>query len=257
MANRFTETGKWNDGWFLNLKPLEKLLFNYLCDNCNAAGIIEIIIPRWINDLRGSGHLTSKEIEGALKGLERSFIYSKEKDCLYLKTFLKHQRNLPLNPNNPAHKGILARFADYAHKFDIEDINIFIEGASKGLQSPIGNGNSNSNGIMVGAGRKSINEDWPSEINLPFGEKFHHTWDEWVKFRVEIRKKLTPTAIHQQLADIQKWSEGNEVTACEIIKQSIRNGWQGLFELKLPINGKKQPEPAYKMYEGENLSLKR
>ena len=42
MAYRFTDTNKWHDAWFSSLKPLEKLLFNYLCDNCDIAGFIEI-----------------------------------------------------------------------------------------------------------------------------------------------------------------------------------------------------------------------
>ena len=39
---RFTAAEKWGDGWFSNLKPLEKLIFLYLTDKCDNAGFYEI-----------------------------------------------------------------------------------------------------------------------------------------------------------------------------------------------------------------------
>jgi uncharacterized phage protein (TIGR02220 family) len=38
---RFTETNKWGDVWFRKLSPSAKLLWQWLCDNCDAAGVIE------------------------------------------------------------------------------------------------------------------------------------------------------------------------------------------------------------------------
>jgi hypothetical protein len=154
MAYRFTNTDKWNDCWFSSLKALDKLLFMYLCDNCDIAGFIEINIKRWSSDLS----VTPKEIKGALKGLQRGLLMSHTGDCYYIRNFLKHQKNLPLNEHNKSHVGIIKRFNIYIEKFDIQDINEFIkgaskgdqrgfEGASKGDQSPTGIGNGISKGI--------------------------------------------------------------------------------------------------------------
>ncbi|MDI9605933.1 MAG: hypothetical protein QM305_11550, partial [Bacteroidota bacterium] len=101
MAYRFTNTEKWEDSWFSSLKQIEMLLFLYLCDNCDIAGFAEVNLKRWASDLNSN----PDTIEGALKGLHRGIIISKEGDAIYLRTFLKHQKNLPINTNNKAHVG--------------------------------------------------------------------------------------------------------------------------------------------------------
>ena len=154
MSYRFTNTDKWNDAWFSNLEPTQKLLFNYLCDNCDIAGIIELNIKRWGVDIGFS----MVEIKAALKGLGRGLIYSKTNDCIYLKNFLKHQKNLPLNEKNQAHKGIMKRLELYKMKFGFNQITDFYEAPSEGLTSPTGNGNGNGNGILGGAGGDFIEE---------------------------------------------------------------------------------------------------
>ena len=149
MAYRFTNTDKWSDAWFSELKQIEMLLFLYLCDNCDIAGFIEINYKRWASDLSSS----KETIEGALKGLERGLIVSNSNDCILVKNFIKHQKNTPLNLENKAHLGIYKRFELYANKFDFElslnGINELIKGASKGLVSPSGIGNELSNEIVI------------------------------------------------------------------------------------------------------------
>ena len=39
---RFTETEKWRDPWFRKLSPSAKLLFLWLVDNCDKAGVIDL-----------------------------------------------------------------------------------------------------------------------------------------------------------------------------------------------------------------------
>jgi len=42
LMKRFTETAKWGDPWFRKLSPTTKLLWQWLLDNCDGAGIIDI-----------------------------------------------------------------------------------------------------------------------------------------------------------------------------------------------------------------------
>jgi hypothetical protein len=39
MAKRFTDTEKYNDSWFCSLEPKMKVLFMYMLDTCDCAGI--------------------------------------------------------------------------------------------------------------------------------------------------------------------------------------------------------------------------
>lgn len=53
-------------------------------------------------------------------------------------------------------------------------------------------------------------------------------WGEWVQFRAEKKQKLTPLSIKKQLNFLEK----NQHCHVEILEQSIKNGWTGLFEIK-------------------------
>jgi len=54
-------------------------------------------------------------------------------------------------------------------------------------------------------------------------------WAEWVQFRKEIRKKLVQTTISRQLKFLEQHKDNHVV----ILEQSIQNGWQGLFDVKV------------------------
>lgn len=59
---RFTDTAKWSDPWFCSLTMRQKLLWIYLCDNCDNAGVIDLnrelvdflfkVECKWVDDLR-------------------------------------------------------------------------------------------------------------------------------------------------------------------------------------------------------------
>ena len=168
MTTRMTETNKWKDRWFRGLDSKTKLLFLYLCDNCDIAGFWEIDLDLAAFD---TGILTT-EIQNVFETISSRYIASE--NYVWLKNFLRHQRNYPLNPKNPCHSGIINRIKHHKELSDkvlqfLEDdwkargyegaskglqrgyegaskgLQRGYEGASKGLQSPLSNSNSNSN----------------------------------------------------------------------------------------------------------------
>lgn len=147
MAYRFTNTEKWSDIWFIELKPNEKILFNYLCDNCDIAGFYELSLRKMKDALHP---LTDDEIKAAFKGIEKCYVLSRDKRILFIKNFCKHQKNVPLKPNNKAHVGIFNRINLYGDRFAHDLLKLInnsyktpqIQGAKIPLESPTGNGNS-------------------------------------------------------------------------------------------------------------------
>jgi hypothetical protein len=148
MAYRFCDTGRWiTDRWFIDLSAHQKLLFVYFCDNCDIAGFMELSLRKLSFDLQ----LTPEEVKIAIKGIERSYILSKDKKTLFLKNFIKHQKNLPLNLDNKSHIGILKRFELYNEKFEIDLIDLIYSKnhiKNKPLQRGLSKDKDIDNGIL-------------------------------------------------------------------------------------------------------------
>jgi hypothetical protein len=101
--NRMTNCEKWKDRWFRDLSPYGKLVFIFLYENCDNAGIYEI-------DEKMIGFLTGLNMEEyglAIKELGKSHVKSKDAQRIWIKNFLKYQNKLPLNRKNNAHKQII------------------------------------------------------------------------------------------------------------------------------------------------------
>ncbi len=70
-----------------------------------------------------------------------------------------------------------------------------------------------------------------SNVHVLATGAFKESWNEWIVFRREKRKPLLES---QAIKQLQWLALQLDPVAC--IEQSIRNGWQGLFELKSPSN---------------------
>ncbi len=89
MSRRFTRTEKWDDPWFFELSPTAKLLFIYVCDKCDNAGFWDINVRLAALTIG----VTEENAQTAFEQLSRTYVING--DILYLRNFLKHQRNLP------------------------------------------------------------------------------------------------------------------------------------------------------------------
>ena len=213
MAYRFTNTEKWNDAWFSELKPLTKLLFLYLCDQCDIAGFIEINIKKIGFDL-GIG---KQETERCLEGLECRLMFSIDKKYLFIRNFLKHQKNLPLNEKATTYNKIISCLENKLQDFGFQSINDFFQyptdRVSIGYQYPIGIGIGSSSGkedgsnigIGIEKSEKFKNfEDWilrnakrVATMKEPFTE------NEYEKLSLE----YSPKVIKEILRDMHNWND--------------------------------------------------
>jgi len=97
---------------------------------------------------------------------------------------------------------------------------------------------------------KGSREYDPAKEEMPFPtERFRETWLKWIKYRKEIKKKLTETMAQSQLAKLGTYSEG---LAIEFIMQSIESGWTGLFfEIKTGRSQFARPSPEQQHVPGK------
>jgi len=63
---------------------------------------------------------------------------------------------------------------------------------------------------------------------LPFSsEAFSKAWQSWIDYRKELKKPLKDATVTAQWKEFVTWGEDKSIAS---IQQSIKNGWQGLFE---------------------------
>lgn len=149
MAKRFTDTGKWKMAWFRELSPKLKAINDFICDNCDHAGIWDIDLKGlsfYVNEMNSRGvvqDISLGEIDKAFQG-KVVFIGN---DKLFLEVFVLFQYKLKsltdLKFSNTVHKSIVDRLEKYQiisvqsfkqENSDVIKTNIII---LKGLPMPL------------------------------------------------------------------------------------------------------------------------
>jgi hypothetical protein len=112
VAKRFTDTGKWGKASFTELSNEWKLVWIYLCDNCDHAGIWDV------NFRLMAFHLGQPFSRAALEEAFGDKVRFLSDTKLFLPSFVEFQYGT-LNPDNRAHFSVINRLEK--------------EGANKGL----------------------------------------------------------------------------------------------------------------------------
>lgn len=156
MPKRYTNTAKWDDDWFVSLAPEYKLLWFYLCDRCDHAGIWQVsasIPSRLIGgpsvDLKAAREAFGDRVDDSKPGYWR------------LTKFLEFQYGLPLAPTNKVHASAVKILV--AHGYEASP---YLD-PSKPLPRPI-------------QGSKDKDKDISSE-GLDLKEAFNRFWDFYPK----------------------------------------------------------------------------
>lgn len=118
MSKRFTDTEKWKKDWFINLSKDAKILWFYITDNCDFAGICDF--SEKIFSVMLDFKITKEKINSLL-GDKIQWI---EENKFLIPSFIDFQYG-NLNPKNRVHGSIL------------EKISKIKEAPYKGLNSPL------------------------------------------------------------------------------------------------------------------------
>ena len=118
MAKRMTDTDKWKKRFIRELKPKHKLLWLYILDDCNHAGIWEIDLD--VASIRVGEAVGYKDLD--VFGNKIIMLDNNEK-C-FIPDFIDFQYG-ELNPNSNVHKSVILLLSRYN-----------LEGYMKGTQTP-------------------------------------------------------------------------------------------------------------------------
>jgi hypothetical protein len=221
MAKRFTCTDKWKKPFLRGLETPYKLLWFYILDDCDHAGI-------WQVDIEVAEIRTGEKfyVEQALENFGEKVIPFDNGEKWFIPDFIEFQYG-ELNPENRAHKSVL----DLLSKYKIKGLISTLQGAK----------DKDMDKDKVKDKVKDKEKDSKKiEIIYPFSSvTFMKQWNVWREFKKQQFKfGYTPIGEQGALKGLSELAKGNEETAIKIIHQSIQNGWKGFFNLQ--SNGKQQ-----------------
>lgn len=149
MAKRFTDTDKWKKPFIRSLKAHYKLLWLYICDDCDHAGIWQVDME--VAEIRIGEKLS---IWDALEYFENKIIPIDNGNKWFIPSFIEFQYPSGLSENNKAHIGIIKTLDKY--KSEITDI--------KPLKSPL-------------QGDKDMDKDMVMDKVKVIDDQFEQFWD--------------------------------------------------------------------------------
>ena len=101
MAKRMTDTEKWRDDWFVALAPEHKILWLYIVDNCDHAGV-------WRVSSAVAAALIGAPVDlDKAKAAFADRVQELEGGYWWLTKFIRFQYGLPLNPSNKVHSSVV------------------------------------------------------------------------------------------------------------------------------------------------------
>ncbi len=239
---RFHDTNIWDKAWFDDLEPRQKLLWMYLKDACDCAGVWS---PNWRRASYCVGQKVGPDDLVAL-GSERVIVLPNRK--VWLVAFVAFQYG-DLTEKCAPHRRVLEalrRNAIDLHKYPTRYPKPTLPGTlpprvpltleeEEEEEEEEGKGDARGKGSS-GASTPDPAADLPP--NLSVGE-FPAVWADWVRYRR--RKggvKDWPDLFSRQLDALAKYPDP---IPADTLRQSMQNGWTGIFPEKLAPNENHRP----------------
>jgi len=222
MAKRMTDTDKWKKRFLRELKPQHKLLWFYILDDCNHAGIWDVDIE--VASIRVGEELIYDMLPQAF--LDKIVIFDNG-DKWFIPEFLEFQYG-ELNPNSNVHKSVIALL----EKYNLEG---YMKG-SQGVQSTLQDKDKDKDIVKAKAkvkrfAKPTIEEvsDYCNERNNDVdAEKFYDYYSSngWKVGKNAMKDwKASVRTWEKNTTQTQKVSQPKQVlTAWEQARQQINNG---------------------------------
>jgi hypothetical protein len=216
MGKRFTETTKWQDGWFADLTPVHKLAWLYLLDMADAAGGVDL--SRRVANLTIGCEIDWEAFVDLSGGRVEVLTSGK----LFLPGFVEFQHGQlkeDYNPHKPALK-LLPRYLEQRNPR-------LAEGSAKACQSLIYQDKDQDKNKDKDKDKRPATKKTHTIPEALDTQDFRDAWGRWEKHRVEKKSKLTESTIAEQFRALEKIGV---TRAIAMIEHTIFKGWIGLRE---------------------------
>lgn len=233
MAKRFTDTTKWtNNKWFFSLSIESKLFWIYLLDACDNVGV-------WEENVELASKIIgyTYPLDTLLKDFEKQIHIFKDNRKWWIIDFCEFQ------------------YGVFNEESISKPIQSYISALKKhGLWKPYLKGihtlKEKEKDKDKDMDKEKEKEKEGEKIILPWDdERFEQVWEFWKKYKKEQHRfSYKPIGEQGALSKLQELSDGKLETAMLIIKQSIQNGWAGLFELKGDFKNKNKDYDVEEIY---------
>ena len=222
MAKRMTDTDKWKKRFVRELSPQHKLLWFYILDDCNHAGIWEVDLE--VASIRVGFDLSHNHLPSSFGEKVISFDNG---DKWFIPEFIDFQYG-ELNPNSNVHKSVIALL----DKYNLEG---YLKG-SQGVQSTLNNKDKDKDIVKVKAKvnrfvKPTIEEvaDYCNERNNSVdAEKFYDYYSSngWKVGKNAMKDwKASVRTWEKNTTQEQKASQPKQVlTSWQQARQQINNG---------------------------------
>lgn len=223
VVKRFTATEKWAKPWFQELPPHLKCFWLYVCDNTDAAGV-------WEPNFKLASFQIGKTVTEADLSQFGERIVKLENGKFAVVSFVAFQYGT-LSKDCKAHIPVFRALEKHSlpgtlcigypkamHSLQEEDKEKE-EGteAEKEEGSPEGGVNGTAHDFT----------GLPKSLDSPL---FRQAWGEYVDYRKERRlQKLNIRSVSERWRECELWGVEDSVNS---IRQTIANGWNGLFPPK-------------------------
>lgn len=222
MAKRFTASDKWKDNWFSGLNAKQKLFWLYILDECNNAGI-------WEKNFRLASFQIGEEIteEECLQFLGNKVVPIGD-DKLFIPKFILFQYGT-LREDCKPHQAVIRELDRLGIDFTTLEPKKK-KGYPKGINTL--EDKDKDKDKEKDKDKDTEMAEIPNSLNVP---EFIEAWKEFRQSRRSMKKPLTKLAEEKHFAYLARFPSD---VAIAMVEQSVKNQWQGIFELKTNGNGK-------------------